>query len=100
MNSLGVSSIPIVVRFELVTHCDFAHLNKRKESATKGSRFSGISNLAPPVGLEEVVQTLQETLKSSNGGNISDDVVAQLAEWAKLYARAAQVCSSVSKRQK
>lgn len=56
---------------------------------------------APPVGLEEVVQTLEEMLKTNNGGNaggnISDDVRAQLEAWAKLYGRANRLCREFAK---
>jgi hypothetical protein len=47
-----------------------------------------------------VVQTLEETLKTigggNAGGNIPDDVLAQLAAWAKLYGRADHLCRWLS----
>ncbi|MEZ6132158.1 MAG: hypothetical protein R3C59_26150 [Planctomycetaceae bacterium] len=61
---------------------------------------------APPVGLEEVVKTVEKTLKlqgggnagGNAGGNIPDDVLSQLAAWAKLYGRAHRLCRTISKQ--
>jgi hypothetical protein len=43
-----------------------------------------------------VVQTLEKTLKTTDGGNaggnISAEVMAQLEVWAKLYGRADHLC--------
>ena len=54
---------------------------------------------APPLGLEETVRTLEETLKTDDGGNvggnISDEQRAQLAAWAKLYGKAARLCQKL-----
>ena len=54
---------------------------------------------APPVGLEEVVQTLEETLITqiggNAGGNISEEDRQLLAEWAEFYGRAAEICEKL-----
>lgn len=48
-----------------------------------------------------MLQNLEETLKSSNGGNaggnISAGMMAQLDAWAKLYGRANRLCKKLTK---
>lgn len=53
------------------------------------------------VGREQVVQPRKETLKASDdcnaGGNISDDVLAQLEAWADLHGRLHRLCGKIGR---
>lgn len=48
-----------------------------------------------------MLQTLEETLKleggGNAGGNMSDELQAQVTEWAKLYERANRLCRQLTK---
>ena len=67
----------------------------------EGDGFPVIWSLAPPRGLEEVIKTLENSLKTNSGGNgggtICDELAAQLSDWCSIYEQAALVCRRLTK---
>ena len=65
-----------------------------------GSVVSAPDSEAPPVGLEESVKTLENTLNEpcggNAGGNLSDTQLASLTAWSQVYQTAASVLRRVA----